>query len=65
MKLELPPDDIAFLQTLLMRRLRDLEDERAHTDSRRMQQALGVDVERVRRLARGLERALTEIDAVV
>jgi branched-subunit amino acid ABC-type transport system permease component len=65
MKLELPTDDIAFLRTQLMRRLRDLEYERAHTDNRRMQQALGVDVERVRRLNRALARALTEIDVVV
>jgi hypothetical protein len=48
MRLDLTMEDVRFVHAQLVRRLRDLEVELAHTDKRELQASLAKDVARLR-----------------
>jgi phage FluMu protein gp41 len=57
-------EDARFTHEQLVRRLRQLEIELAHTDERELKSALARDVTRLQKIAEHLDRALHEEDVV-
>lgn len=64
MRLDLTMEDARFTHEQLVRRLRQLEIELAHTDERELKSALARDVTRLQKIAEHLDRALHEEDVV-